>query len=44
MFATLHEALVDDLAGKVLPRMNVDGFLHDGIGTTPQGLSSAILN
>lgn len=34
MFAALHKPLVNDLAGKVFPRVNVDGFLHDGIGTT----------
>lgn len=44
MFATLHKPLVDDLAGKVLASLDVNGFLHDGIGTTAQGLSSAILN
>ena len=43
MFATLHKPLVDNLAGIVLPRMDVNGFLHDGIGTTAQSLSSAIL-
>jgi len=43
MFATLHKPLVDDLARKILPRGDVNRFLHDGISTTAQGLSSAIL-
>ena len=39
----LHEFLVDHLACIVLARLDVHGFLHDGVRPTPQCLSGAIL-
>ena len=38
-----HEFLVDHLACIVLARLDVHGFLHDGIRPTPERLSSTIL-
>jgi len=43
VFTTLHEFLINDLAGKVFPSMNVDGFLDHGVGATAKGFACAIL-
>lgn len=43
MFATLHEFLVDDLAGIVFASFDMDGLFNDGIGSASQGLAGAIL-
>lgn len=43
MFTALHKLLVDDLAREVLASLDVDGLLDDGIGSTAEGLSSAVL-
>ena len=43
MFSTLHEFLVDDLAGIVGTSLDMHGFLHNGIRSAAQRLSRAIL-
>ena len=43
VFAPLHEPLVDDLARIVFSGRDMDGFLHDGISTNAEGLSSSVL-
>jgi hypothetical protein len=43
MLAALHQALVDDLACIVFPRLDVDRLFDDGIGTASEGSSSPIL-
>jgi hypothetical protein len=40
---TLHELLVDDLAGIVVVRANMHGFFDDGIGTAAKRLSCPVL-
>lgn len=43
MFPTLHKFLVNDLAGIILPSLDMYGLLHDGIGAATKGLSCAVL-
>ena len=43
VFAALHEALVDDLAGVVLACIDVDRLLHDGIRAAAERLARPIL-
>jgi hypothetical protein len=43
VFSTLHELLVDDLAGIIGTGLDMHGFLHDGIRSATQRLSRAIL-
>lgn len=43
MLPPLHELLVDDFAGIVLARLDVNRLLHDGIRPTTERLACAIL-
>ena len=43
MFTTFHKFFVDDFAGKVFARFDMDGFLYDGISAASKGLPSSIL-
>jgi len=43
VFATFHKSLVYDFASKVFACFDMNGFLHDGIGSTAKGLPSFIL-
>jgi hypothetical protein len=43
MFSTLHEALVDNLARIIFSCLDVNRFLHNGIGTAAQSFSCSIL-
>jgi hypothetical protein len=44
VLATLHELLVDDLAGKVLAGLDVDRLLHDRVRPAPERLARAVLS
>lgn len=43
MLTALHEFLVDDLAGIILARLDMNRFLYNGICTATECLSSTIL-
>lgn len=43
VLAPLHELFVDDLAGIVLPGLDVDGLLHDSVRATAERLACAVL-
>lgn len=43
VLAALHEALVDNLAGVVLARLDVDRLLHDGIRAAAERLARPVL-
>ena len=43
MFAPFHKFFVNDFASKVFACFDMDGLLHDGIGTTSKSLPSSIL-
>jgi len=40
---SFHKFLVDHLASIVLPRFDLDGFLHNSVRPTTEGLASAVL-
>lgn len=42
VLASLHELFRDDLAGVVLTRFDVDGFLDDGIGALSEGATGLV--
>jgi hypothetical protein len=43
IFASLHELLVDDLAGIVLASLDVDRLFDDGVRSAAQSLACAVL-
>lgn len=43
MFSALHQFLIDDFAGIVFPRLDVNSFLYNGVCTAAERLSSPIL-
>jgi hypothetical protein len=43
VLSTLHELLVNDLAGIVFASLDVDGLLDYGVCARPEGLASPVL-
>jgi hypothetical protein len=43
MLTALHKLLVDDLAGIVLARLDVDGLLYDGVRSASECFACAVL-
>ena len=44
MFPSLHKLLVDNLAGIILARLNMNGLFHDRIRPAAEGLACAVLH
>jgi hypothetical protein len=43
MFPSLHKLLVDNLAGIILARLNMNGLFHDRIRPAAESLARAVL-